>query len=458
MKTLTQILSGWFFLCGLLGCPVEDDGEVPVAEPPPAFAIVEGSTERICRLTGEWDEESAAHQDLWPDEIPAHNLTGSRFELLGTDLGSSFEHDGKLWFLFGDTFATLTIPGDPEHVESTSGGDKPLAADATAWSADDDPTDCVDLTFLTESGTEPDTFLNPAFDVDGGTVQQDGVSVGGSMYVWFSSMNEDRGSQLARSDDHGRTFEVLYPVSKGRFIGIQAVLVEGVDIPGLEDLGTDDWVLLFGTGDYRASDLYLAAQPLDDLDVGDEIHVFAGLDDDDLPTWSRAEADAQALVDTDNPMRTGDNPLGYVDPDKADAEGCVSEFSVHYNPHVDAWIAMYNCDIWSIEMHSAAAPWGPWTAPTTVFDPVDDDGYCGFIHISDDMAAGYGLDCDVNVTTPDRADPGSPYGPYVMERYSEPTDDGVILYFVMSTWHPYNVHVMTTELRRAETSASSSAP
>lgn len=438
-------------LClGAVGClEEEEENQAPVLTPPPRFEVVAGSTTRICQLTGEWDEAEAAHAGLWIDEVPTPNQTGSRFELFGTDLGSSFEHDGKLWFLFGDSFTTLTIPGDPDHIESSSGVGKPLAADATAWSADDDPTDCVDLTLLTGSGTEPDTFLNPTFDVDGGTVQQDGVSVGGSMYVWFSSMGSEQGSALARSDDHGRTFDVLYSVSTGRFIGIQAVLLDDVAIPGLEDLGTE-WVLLFGTGDYRESDLYLAAQPRSDLGQGDEIHVFAGLDDDGAPTWSRDEADAQALVDTDNPSRTGDNPFGFVDPDKADAEGCVSEFSVHYSPHADAWIAMYNCDIWSIEMLSAAVPWGPWTAPATVFDPVDDGGYCGFIHISEDMEAGYGLDCDVNVTTPDRADPGSPYGPYVMERYSEPTADGVILYFVMSTWHPYNTHVMTTQLRRAE--------
>ncbi len=316
---------------GVLGCPEEDPGDDPILTPPPRFEVVAGSTTRICQLTGEWDEAEAAHADLWIDEAPTPNQTGSRFELFGTDLGSSFEHDGKLWFLFGDTFTTLTIPGDPEHIESGSGEGKPLAADATAWSADDDPTDCVDLTFLTETGTEPDTFLNPTFDVDGGTVQQDGVSVGGSMYVWFSSLGSEQGSALARSDDHGRTFEVLYDVSTGPFIGIQAVLLDDVAIPGLEDLGTE-WVLLFGTGDYRESDLYLAAQPRSDLDQGDEIHVFAGLDDDGTPTWSRDEGEARAIVDTDNPMRTGDNPFGYVDPDKADAEGCVSEFSVHYSP------------------------------------------------------------------------------------------------------------------------------
>ena len=453
-RILAWVLALPMVLCG---CP---GAEEPVVPEVPLFDVVPGSTHKICQLTGEWDFGLAAQAGVSsmdvmladPPEVRTVNRTLSSYQLFGTDLGSSFEHDGKLWFLFGDSFSTWNIPGDPEGLESTSGDGNPLAADATAFTEDDDPADCVSLRFLTQGdtfpGPQPAVFKNPDFDVQGDTVQQDGVSIGGKMYVWFSAMSGTGGSSLAVSGDNAWSFDVLYPVSTTRFTGIQAVLLEGTEIPGLSDEGATDWVLLFGTDDYRSSDLYLAAMRQQDIEQPGSLHYFAGLEDG-LPTWSDTEADAVAIVDTDSPLRTGENPFDYVDPDKQDAEGCVGEFSVHYSPAAEAWITLYNCENWSIEMHSAALPWGPWSAPTTVVDPVADGAYCNYMHMPQDFQDGYGHSCSgSNVQVGDRAQPGSPYGPYVIERYTEKTAHGVQLYFVLSTWHPYNTVVMTTEIQR----------
>lgn len=432
------------------GCVEEgddDDDDLPPVAEAPLFDVVPGSTQKICQLTGEYDFAEAAALGVAPEDVPTHNQTFSQAQLAGTDLGASFEHDGKLWFLFGDSFATHHIPGDPDDVPSNSGDGNPLAADATAWSTDSDPTDCVDMQFLTQSGGDTGTFLNPSFDPDGGTVQQDGISVNGSVYIWFSGMSSDQGSSLARGTGTPGEFDVLYSVSDDLFLGVSVVLMEDVEIPGLESLG-NDWVVLFGTGDYRASDIRLAVQPLGDIDEGQEIRYFAGLDDTDQPTWSRKETDAVAVVDNEHPSRTGDNALGFVDPDQQDAEGCVGEMSVHYSPEAEAWLALYNCDFWSIELHSAALPWGPFSDPQTLFDPLADGGYSDLFYTPEEWQMGLGIECDVNVQNEGRSDPGSPYGPYVIERYTESTDDGVILFFVMSTWHPYNTNIMSTELTR----------
>src|SRR5262245_35044615 len=53
-----------------------------------------GSTVKVCQLTGDFDATR---------RMPTKSATEKRFGIVGTDLGSSFEHDGKLWFLFGDT-------------------------------------------------------------------------------------------------------------------------------------------------------------------------------------------------------------------------------------------------------------------------------------------------------------------------------------------------------------------
>src|SRR5215467_2835515 len=58
---------------------------------PVAFSGVQ----KICQLIGDWDRELGQ---------PTFTQTESRFGIAGTDLGSSFEHNGKLWFLFGDTW------------------------------------------------------------------------------------------------------------------------------------------------------------------------------------------------------------------------------------------------------------------------------------------------------------------------------------------------------------------
>lgn len=56
-------------------------------------AYVAGSTQRICQLTGECDRERGRY---------TANRTETRAGLVGTDLGASFEHEGRLWFVFGD--------------------------------------------------------------------------------------------------------------------------------------------------------------------------------------------------------------------------------------------------------------------------------------------------------------------------------------------------------------------
>ena len=56
--------------------------------------VVPNRTVKVCQLTGEIDRERGQ---------PTLNRTETRFGLKGTDLGSSFEHQGHTYFLFGDS-------------------------------------------------------------------------------------------------------------------------------------------------------------------------------------------------------------------------------------------------------------------------------------------------------------------------------------------------------------------
>ena len=80
---------------------------------------------KVCQLVGNTDLQTGQ---------PVINQTLSRSGIYGTDLGVSFEHDGKLWFLFGDTVGTSMVDED-----------------AIAFSSDNDPNDCVELSFLTDA-------------------------------------------------------------------------------------------------------------------------------------------------------------------------------------------------------------------------------------------------------------------------------------------------------------------
>jgi len=369
---------------------------------------VPGSTEKVCQLTGEVDRELGA---------PTLNRTESRYGLWGTDLGSSFEHDGRLWVLFGDSIPTG--PGTPN----------PSCGNAIALSEDVDPADCVSLDFL----AFPDgTFRSPAvpgvelacFDVP-----LDGVSAGRSVYVWFSTAHMTR-SVLARSDDGAASFELVHDFSERHFVNVSADVVGPGELPGLPE-GEGDRVLLFGSGTYRKSDVRLATVPLARLEDRAAIRFFAGLDEATCtPVWSRDEADAVALFDTDG---------------APGEEGCVGELSVHRSEVLDQWIVLHNCaQPRGIGLRTAARPWGPWSAGRVAFHPWDDDGYCHFMHTARTFR-----DCD-EVHDPGREEEwGGEYGPYVLERYTTGDREGGTLYYVMSTWNPYNTVVMRTQVRRA---------
>src|SRR5713226_438815 len=97
-----------------------------------------GSTRKLYQLTGECDRERS---------LFAINRTESRFGLIGTDLGSSFEHNERIYFLFGDTNATRP---DSRY--------RPLAGDSIAYTDDTDPDRGIDLHFI----TAPDgDYLSP---------------------------------------------------------------------------------------------------------------------------------------------------------------------------------------------------------------------------------------------------------------------------------------------------------
>jgi hypothetical protein len=92
-------------------------------------------------------------------------------------------------------------------------------------------------------------------------------------------------------------------------------------------------------------------------------------------------------------------------------------------------------------MRSANAPLGPWSEEDIIFQSWDDGGYCHFMHVSYQDR-----NCD-SVQDPGREDEwAGEYGPYIIPSLVRTQNGVATVYFVMSTWNPYAVMLMKTEL------------
>lgn len=365
----------------------------------PEIGVVGGRARKICQLTGERDR----HRDTY-----AYNRTESRFGLVGTDLGSSFEHDGRLWFLFGDTWPDVD------------------SGDSVAWTVDRTPEPGIRLQFLSSGSrfacprvSTPDgRFLSTrAFEVP-----LDGFSANGHMYVFRSTDHYREGgrevmgrSVLTRAvNGDPTTLSKLYDFSiarlGGKFINVTCVVVDG-GLAGLPFRGPA--LLAWGSGRYRASDAALACIPLASVENEERWRFFCGVDPRSTrPTWSENESDALALFP--HPQ--------------------IGELSVTWNAPLGLWLMMYNAGSpRGINARVAQHPWGPWSGPLVVFDPDwPDTGYGTFMHIKD---------ADDELSDPGRQHEwGGEYGPYVIDRFTRALPGRrAAVYFVMSTWNPYNV-------------------
>jgi len=354
---------------------------------PEKLVYVSGSTKKVCQLTGDVDRASGQ---------PTLSETGKRFGILSTDLGSSFEHDGRLFFLFGDTWGR---PGD---------------RDVLAWT-ESKTLERILLNFYRDKDGKWLPLTVPGVDQGAFDVPSGGVSVGGKMYVivttdWSLEKGVMGRSVLAVSQDDGRSFQALYDLSCTKFINVSFWSSGG-------------WLYIFGSGSYRKSDVYLARTRPADLTDRSRLLYFHGFNLKGLPQWSARESEAVPLFH---------HPV-------------VGEFSVAYCPPVRRYVLLYNSTSpRGIILRSAATPWGPWSEGEVIFDPWRDHGYGTFMHIPNTFKAKK----SDSVNDPWRDNEwGGEYGPYVIARFTTGNARGCRIFYTMSTWNPYAVVVMQTDLK-----------
>lgn len=366
-------------------------------------------TRKVVQLTGDIDRETGRK---------TLNETGARFGIYGTDLGVSFSHDGKLYFLFGDTNRLKDKPGLP--ATAMPGEDFNEAAtdyDAIAYTTSDHAYEGIRLSFNSDfphlENVDQMTGEHPI----------EGISIGEYMYVFFTTdLNPETLSPtrsiLARSNDGGIHFgKPIYTLSTDKFIHVSAQVIDNHIIEGLPEK-TGEGLLIWGTGEHRKSDIYLAYIPLDEIANRSSLRFFSGKEEGDLskPVWTYDESNAKPLFPA----------------------ACAGELSVRWNYCLEKWIMLYNCELCNtrgVVVRLADRPWGPWSPPRIIFDP--EDGYGKFIHEP-------GKDSLYDPTRDGPDDKGHEYGPYQMAPYSTGIQGRYTkIYFTLSTWNPYQVMQMS---------------
>ena len=387
-----------------------------------AVRLVPGSSKKICQLTGQCDREFTG--DCHGRFAPSFNKTASSAGVAGTDLGASFNVGLRTYFLFGDTAAAGDAYTDY----------RPRDGDSIAYTTSLTPEPGIKLEFI--NSDQDKKYLPPHIDVvslGAFEVPTGGFAIGKKRYIFFTTGRTDQ-VRMARAvladTTNFKTFTKVYDVPSpgaehihdAKFINICPWIVES-RIAGLPDAS----ILLFGSGEYRKSHPYLAYIPRSRVRNVGAIRYFAGLSGD-LPRWVADQSQAVPLFE---------HPY-------------IGELSVTWNAFLGRWIMLYNSADpalpW-IVCRVAEKPWGPWSSGETIFDPCADNGFCRFIHMAHTpllpACANLQPCADTRLSDPGREDiNGGTYGPYQISRYAKARTNGSVIYWVMSTWNPYNVMLM----------------
>jgi hypothetical protein len=406
-----------------------DDASAPLPTP----QLV--STSELCKLINQ-----AAISDPTPNDTQHHANIG------GTDLGVPVDHEGTLFFFFGDTigFKGIWQPGQslPDAVGFANVPSASVASNPSLL--------CSGLRFLTLSpgasvGPKNDSTIEADFAAgamnapDGGAlsdfihnpagngafpnlpgdfeVPSGAFSYGGSIYVFYTTVVgpktvDMKGSYLVRWALPATTgipsYDILYPVDErfddagalgGGFVNVAAEVVA-------------PYVYLFGTGDYRKSPVYLARKRLDALATPGGFERF----DAASKTWSSG-----AIGGTSAPIV---------------ADAVNGELSVRYFPEIGRWMMLNQEESPTMNRviaHFASAPEGPWSDGVVVADmgdPAFQKKYC----------------CAADVCNGEQlfhCDRAGFYATYMLPTVAVDAAKGTFTTtFVMSTWDPYDVALM----------------
>jgi len=439
------------------------------------------------------------------ERAPLCTLTGLELDssMCGTDLGWTFEHEGKVEILFGDAYsASCGVPLLYDDAQGTMPRDRPVQLPTRGAG---ETLSCAGLITLDKQTRGSPPSFAPIRLFDNGTALSSslletpltGFSDGTTAYMIGRRGNSiddplyiaTRDAAAAPDVSPARTvYRVGARYHARQFKNPTAVTVREFDraSPAQHDWGPGGQTLfLFGRGDFAgpaARAVYLSQQRLPllqpDGTLKFEPSYFAGFDGA-VPRWSDEETQAVPVVAEDFAM--------------------TMQLEVSFVPALDKWIMLYGGDSadWingepsdqprhgALHMRMADAPWGPWTRATPVFWREHAAAYlhcdapaqpqpgmragCDFDDLPDDPAHSYDpgpwgssmrdfpgcIGGDLEPSQPNFSaggvlpclglQRGNLYAPNIIESWTADLagDRGyahaATVYFVVSTWMPYQV-------------------
>jgi hypothetical protein len=408
-------------------------GAQGAAAPAGAWKI---STVRIAQLTGGYDPEG---KPFLNDTVP--------WRVAGVDLGANAEHNGRLYFFFGDVVPT---PGASWP---------PYDSDLIAYTEDKNPEpNGFRLTPVTHDGVfYPFTVHLPGRPSVGIQLLQNDTptgafSYGGKAYVFLAWHDRSKPGQpfhssIASSTDPSRPvpFEWIAHLSP-RFSQVAPWVITNSEVAGLPSTNGEG-LILFGQGatpDGQGA-VSLAWIPLQPV-LGPDLSGIRYYTQASEPSrrWTTNATDATQLFKT---------------------RWFWSSLSVGRIPETGRWILLYQRTARpqaleeSIVARLASSPWD-FLDPTEageipIFTPAKDGAYRvaagdgtvlnrGYMHRESSTVAD-GLDH----LPPTIGGAGFAYGAYLLNRYTrwDAASRSVTLYYLMSTATPYQVQLMRSQLR-----------
>ncbi|NLG98878.1 MAG: DUF4185 domain-containing protein [Chloroflexi bacterium] len=268
------------------------------------------------------------------------NETGEKWTVYGTDLGSMFDKDGKIYMVFGDTFGCCP-PGT-----GGPGGAGDWRYNVMAVISDRDPKDGLTFdTMITDRQYHAKQLITKEF-VDTTVIPTYGVAVGDRMFLHYMGVRSWgtpgswtlSSSGLAYSDDDGETWHKDSGVSWAgdSNFGQVAFVKEG------------NFLYLFGIPGGRFGGVALARVPQDKVLDQAAYRYYSG-QFLGRPVWSKDEKEAKLIVPA---------PVG--------------ELSVIWNAYLERWIMTYLDEHRAaIVIREAREMWGPWSPPLTLVSGKD---------------------------------------------------------------------------------------
>jgi uncharacterized protein (TIGR03437 family) len=381
----------------------------------PILTYIPGSSAKVEQLIGDTDYQT---------NKPTASQTATRYNILGNDIGFSFEDNGKLFISFGDTIGVNA---------------KYQAHDPIATSTATDPEAGLLLNFFTNPDGTPLFVEPPGVAMGADDVPNSGISLPDGIYficntgadTSLANPHTNDVSLLAHFDETTRVFTTGRTVSKmpdGHFI-ITAPHVSGSN------------VFMWGAGAYRASDIYLSMTPTATFASGAGTQYFAGLVNGQ-PTWTASESGAVPVVQ--------DNPLN--GPAWPNDSPTVGNIGVAWSNALNLWLMTYDGGRQSPATNGtyftyAAQPWGPWATPQLIFNAVRDKGIGVFIHDPSIVPdpPGDGLNGPTIGANDIYTTRGGAYSPLIIERFVTVVGSVLKIYYTMSTWNPYTIVKMRSE-------------